>query len=75
MGTYKQNAQELADVMNKALNESEGDFEMSELKKAFRLVAAEHRVHTDPPSARGSYKRARGVLAGLPDPTVKSAGG
>ncbi len=45
MGTYKQNAQELADVMNKALDESEGDFELSELKKAFRLVAAEQKMH------------------------------
>jgi hypothetical protein len=31
--------------MNKALDESEGDFEMSELKKAFRLVAAEQKMH------------------------------
>ena len=45
MGTYKQNAQELADVMNKALDESEGDFELSELRKAFRLVAAEQKMH------------------------------
>jgi hypothetical protein len=44
MGTYKQSAQELADVMNNALDESEGDFDLSELKKAFHLVAAEQKM-------------------------------
>jgi uncharacterized protein YajQ (UPF0234 family) len=63
MGVYKLNAQELADAINKALDEMEGDFDMNELKKAFRLVSYEQKLKLVPPSIPGDYKRARGVLA------------
>lgn len=38
MGTYKLNADELAEAINDVLDFAEGDFDMSELEKAFDLV-------------------------------------
>ena len=48
MGTYKQSAEELAEVINAALDISEGDFDISELEKAFEIVkAAQQSVQAD----------------------------
>lgn len=41
MGIYKLSARELADLINKALENTEGDFDLEELEKALVLVKHE----------------------------------
>ena len=47
MGIYKLSAQDLADLINAALEQVEGDFDMEELQKAFDLVQKEQREIND----------------------------
>lgn len=47
MGTYKLNAQELADMINSALLDVEGDFDLDELEKSFLLVYEEQKAIID----------------------------
>ena len=57
MGTYNFSAQELADIINDALDNAEGDFGYDELKDAWELVTAAQQNVQRTPSNRGNSAR------------------
>ena len=57
MGTYNFSAKELADIINDALDNAEGDFGYDELKDAWELVVATQQSVQRTPGKRGDSAR------------------